>query len=55
MQWLDQTEPRLEDALADPTVQAVMARDGVEPDEVWTLVRRLRRLRQHIRAPKKAA
>jgi hypothetical protein len=29
-----QFEPTLEDVLADPLVQAVMAADGVDPDEL---------------------
>lgn len=31
-------EPRLDEMLSDPVVQAIMARDGVERDEIVDLV-----------------
>ena len=38
-------EPTLEDMLAEPIVRVVMARDGVDPDEVRALMRQLSRAR----------
>ncbi|HZS82379.1 MAG TPA: hypothetical protein VFA50_05885 [Stellaceae bacterium] len=55
MKWLDQAEPRLEEALSDPVVRAVMARDGVAPEEVRSLVQRMSELRHDVETRQEAA
>ena len=41
--WRDAgIEPTLSEMLADPTVQAVMRRDGVTPAQLWAQVERAR-------------
>src|SRR6266699_358567 len=56
-------EPSLDDAMADPLIQALMLADGVDPDELRALMRgaarkdRARLLRtaidQHARCPRR--
>jgi len=43
VRWLDESEPRLEDALSDPVVRAMMERDGVVADDIRDLASRVRR------------
>jgi hypothetical protein len=50
MKWLDLNEPRLEDALRDPVICAMMARDGVDPNDVRVLLQRVEQLRQQARS-----
>jgi len=47
-------EPQLSEMLKDPVVQAVMARDGVEPEEVIALMAEMRH-RLRSRRLRKAA
>jgi hypothetical protein len=55
MKWLDLNEPRLEDALSDPVICAMMARDGIDPREVLALLQRVDQLRQKAEARSHAA
>ena len=41
VRWLS-GEPTIDEMLADPTVITMMKRDGVEPDDVRLLIRRLK-------------
>ena len=50
MCWLS-GEPTIDEMLLDPTVITMMKRDGVEPDDVWSLIRDVSsRLRRHARS-----
>ncbi len=40
---MSRREPTLEDMLAEPIVRLVMARDGVDPEEVKALMRTVKR------------
>ena len=49
MTWLDESEPKLDEVLADPVVRAVMERDGVDAEEIRDLVAHLRATRRPAR------
>jgi hypothetical protein len=51
MRWLDEAEPKLEEALADPIILAMMTRDGVDADALRNLARRLRERLERRRRP----
>ena len=36
-------EPRLEELLSDPIVSLVMARDSLQPEQVWSYIRAAQR------------
>lgn len=38
-------EPTLDEILSDPVIEAVMAADGVDPNEIETLLHRVRTAR----------